>query len=582
MSVRPRHHLRVRSIFLLAVASLAATWLGLADAVVPRPVPSAAAHQAADVSGAVAHQAAEIPGAVPRQAADLPRTLVVDNEMVVLGGTQTYDSIVVRNSGLISVAAYAGVLGGGRLELHARHIEVDASSRISADGVGWRGIVEGKGEGPGGGEGGATTLAADNSAGAFKNPFTNPVTILAGESPVTRIPHTLGADSARHPTGSGAGGGYGGRGGDGIFQSARGEWKGGRPYGTADGQDAQLGSAGGAAPRSHHEVEYLHGGNGGGVVILRTPELVLDGTVSANGAMGLIGQFDATGSGSGGTVLIEAGRLALGAGGKIAAAGSLGGQGVDVGGSGGGGRVKIFTRSVPVDKAHVDISPGEGPCPGDKASPHACEGTLYVEALPPLPVYLPVLSKNHCWMPDQHAVALVVDVSRSMGELNASGRSAIEGAVQAADGLVSLFGPSDRAAVVSFAGAASIRQGLTGDRAAVRRVLHTLSADTPGSRLDLGLLVGQQALSSAPPAYSRTLVLLTDGRLDQVEAQEVVRVGEALRGGGIAIYALAFGPAADADLLAALTGRRDRVIVEPGVAALGWVYGDVVGVGGCR
>lgn len=521
--------------------------------------------------------------------ADGLESLVVDGRTVDLSGEHSFESVTVQGGGVLSVTQYAGVLGGGRLTLRARRIEVEAGSSITADGAGWRGRLEGKGEGPGGGEGGEVSLA---EAGAI-------MLTVAGDR-LLRDPVMLGQDifgSARspqqtlhpdaypqrtlHPTGSGAGGGYGGRGGDGIKENRRGEWKGGRPYGAADDPAIQLGSAGGAPPPSHHEHASIAGGDGGGAIALIADEIVIAGEVSADGDRGPAATFDASGGGSGGGILIQAERLDLG--GRLSAAGGPGGRGFDAGGAGGGGRVRVSYRYGQVDPARIDVRPGQGPCPGENASPWGCGGTVQVDRLPPppaAPLFLPLALRGGCVGPDRRAIVLVVDSSQSMAGLTRSGRTAIQAAVEAADDFLARLGPEDRAGIVAFAEAAAVLQPVTGDRAAARAALGRIGLGH-GSRLDRGLAAGRGALAADPrPNEHRVLLVVTDGLASA--GRDALRAEAAgARAEGTTIYALGIGADVDADILAELAGSPSRFLFAPDAEDLAALYATIAAREGC-
>ncbi|MDD3647484.1 MAG: hypothetical protein PHS44_03220 [Candidatus Dojkabacteria bacterium] len=124
-------------------------------------------------------------------------------------------------------------------------------------------------------------------------------------------------------------GGYGGRGGHGYGVYGRP----GEPYGSiADPTD--LGSGGG------RNLECTLGGDGGGAIVISTlGDLVVEGTISANGES--VSNIKCAG-GSGGTVNITIGGSLSGNGTIIARGGNGAGT---YGGTGGGGRVKISYSS---------------------------------------------------------------------------------------------------------------------------------------------------------------------------------------------------------------------------------------------
>ncbi len=140
------------------------------------------------------------------------------------------------------------------------------------------------------------------------------------------------------------------------FGPGAGEWDGG---GGAHGGFGASGHVSGSAPRGCNGATYgsfseptdpgssghVHAnrsgskpvGNGGGAVRIDAAGLAtLDGTISANGKMAT----DGFGAGSGGSVLVVAGRIA-GSGGTVTAAGGSAYYNPAFGGAGGGGRIAL-------------------------------------------------------------------------------------------------------------------------------------------------------------------------------------------------------------------------------------------------
>ncbi len=124
-----------------------------------------------------------------------------------------------------------------------------------------------------------------------------------------------------------AGAGYGGRGGNSISAD------GGSIYGSADSPTA-LGSGGGA-----NAGLYYRGGPGGGAIKIVTAGTVLvDGTLSANGADGTYSGGADGGGGSGGSIWIASGTIA--GSGTISVDGGIGVR-LQYVGAGGGGRIDV-------------------------------------------------------------------------------------------------------------------------------------------------------------------------------------------------------------------------------------------------
>jgi hypothetical protein len=124
-----------------------------------------------------------------------------------------------------------------------------------------------------------------------------------------------------------AGGGYGGRGGNSVSAD------GGSTYGSADSPTA-LGSGGGA-----NAGLYYRGGPGGGAIkIVAAGTILVDGTLSANGADGTYSGGADGGGGSGGSIWIASGTIT--GSGVISANGGMGYRQAYVG-AGGGGRIDV-------------------------------------------------------------------------------------------------------------------------------------------------------------------------------------------------------------------------------------------------
>ena len=209
-----------------------------------------------------------------------------ETSRATLGGATVLDvggELRVTNTSLVvlqGVDAAAQVSNewvGTGVRIEAGSLFVDAGSRISANAQGYLGSSpRGRGKGPGGG----------------------------GES------------SSR-----GGGGGHGGAGG------TVGPALGGSAYGSVT-EPTDLGSGGG--------TYSLGGGNGGGALRLSVDGmLLLDGTISANGASGSAAY---AGGGSGGSIWVDT--ASLSGSGRFEANGGTGNN--NSGGGGGGGRIAVY------------------------------------------------------------------------------------------------------------------------------------------------------------------------------------------------------------------------------------------------
>ena len=186
-----------------------------------------------------------------------------------------------------TVNLYSHPTNGGSASLRVRDLTVAAGGRINADTNGYMSVAGTNGLGPGHG--------------------------------IVGLPSFVGS-----------GGGYGGRGGN-SSESA-----GGATYGSSNAP-VDPGSAG-----SGWYGPPTTGGMGGGAVrVAASGNVLIDGTVTANGGSDPLGGSGYGGGGSGGGVYIRA--RTFGGGGSISAKGGNGGAaGGSYSGGGGGGRIAVW------------------------------------------------------------------------------------------------------------------------------------------------------------------------------------------------------------------------------------------------
>lgn len=149
---------------------------------------------------------------------------------------------------------------------------------------------------------------------------------------------------------SGAGGGsYGGMGGLGGYDSGDTPGDGGPVYGTINGFDIDMGSAGGSA-------STVVAGNGGGALTLIAEYIISNGVINLDGQLAQQpGGGQGAGGGSGGGLLFWGSNVLLNSSSFIHANGNGGSIGTstanDDGGGGGGGRLKFFHENVWVNNS---------------------------------------------------------------------------------------------------------------------------------------------------------------------------------------------------------------------------------------
>ncbi|MCG8923584.1 VWA domain-containing protein [Lentzea sp. CC55] len=113
-------------------------------------------------------------------------------------------------------------------------------------------------------------------------------------------------------------------------------------------------------------------------------------------------------------------------------------------------------------------------------------------------------------------IELVLDRSGSMQgqpivDLKAAAKSFVDIIDQATDGsLNGVIANGSRVGVVSFAGSASVDVGLTGDAAAVKSAIDSLSAAGATNHSD-AISTGQAQLAGSVPSNAKKMIIMTDG-----------------------------------------------------------------------
>ncbi len=218
------------------------------------------------------------------------KTLIFSNWDACLSAT----NFTIGSGGTITVAnAFTTSQMSNRVDIVCSNLTLEAGGMINVAGKGFAGgdAASTNGYGPGGGRG--------------KTPESN---------------------------GSGGGGGHGGRGGY--------SWLG---YGVAGGVtndgavDPQLPGSGGGRG---YNFATVAGGNGGGVVRIQAAgQVLVNGTITANGTNGVGAGWNG-GGGAGGSIVIQCEMFGGGAAGLLTAAGgNMAGDGTP--GGGGGGRIAV-------------------------------------------------------------------------------------------------------------------------------------------------------------------------------------------------------------------------------------------------
>jgi len=145
-------------------------------------------------------------------------------------------------------------------------------------------------------------------------------------------------------------------------------------------------------------------------------------------------------------------------------------------------------------------------------------------------------------LPPGRDVVIAVDVSRSMGALDAV-PDRLGVAVESAESLVSAFAGSggDRVAVVAFAGRGVLRCPLTANLGAAVQTLHTLrpgGVRPGGTDLGAGLDAALDAFDDQDRAGGRSVVIVSDG---EDHAGRWRAAADRLRDRGVVAHAVAVG-----------------------------------------
>lgn len=216
----------------------------------------------------------------------------------------------------------------------------------------------------------------------------------------------------------------------------------------------------------------------------------------------------------------------------------------------------------------------------------------------PLPVYLPVALKELCTpLRITTDVALAIDMSTSMRARAPDGQSTLDAAQAAAHSFVQAMnlipdadGRSDRVAIVGFNREAWIQQPLTNDAGALGQAIDALAEHIrEHTRLDLAFTRSAEALGAARPDASAVMIVLTDGRPNQVPYAEdgtmettVLRAAQAGKDAGIAVYTVGVGPGQiNAALLRAAASRPELFTLAPDASQLGGIYRQLTRVIPC-
>jgi len=262
--------------------------------------------------------------------------LILNNQTVTLGGTQTYGTVSLTNGSRIIVSTYNGSdhSNTGNLVLRANSITIDASSSIIAKGVGYQGGLCRDGAGP------ATTPLAGGRGGCGVRDSAGGGAHLGGGGRGTKdLPASFPAGYEEDCVGAVNAGNTAClsttdcRNNDGLPTVAGQSYQ--HSYYAAEfgaaGGDKGCRDGDGFTPSSGTSVAQV-AGNGGGRIVLfaanaaQSGQLTLNGVVNANGNRGCANGNDSAGGGAGGSVLLVGDSVTVGATARLTASGGRGGD----------------------------------------------------------------------------------------------------------------------------------------------------------------------------------------------------------------------------------------------------------------
>jgi hypothetical protein len=303
-------------------------------------------------------------------------SLIIETETRMLSGRHVLDEFIVRRGGTVIVPAYDGVdrVNSGNLEIIARRIVIDATSRIVARGAGYFTALCSDGGGPPEHQaaGGCSVMDSGGGGAHFGDGGRGTADCHFGDRLVCELPFEAEEDcNGAIAVGGACDSNVTCRDRDGLPSVA------GLAFPHAI-YDVEFGGAGGdkGCRDANGSEGVLVAGRGGGRILLAAPcgdgSIDVRGTIDAGGTRGCGSANDSAGGGAGGTVVLVADFVSLASTATLIAEGGLGGTTLaptfgpnasecpvgaqttgtcdDAGGGGGGGLVHIASRRRDIDR----------------------------------------------------------------------------------------------------------------------------------------------------------------------------------------------------------------------------------------
>jgi Ca-activated chloride channel family protein len=173
-------------------------------------------------------------------------------------------------------------------------------------------------------------------------------------------------------------------------------------------------------------------------------------------------------------------------------------------------------------------------------------------------------------------VALVTDVSGSMGGSTGGGTSKIAAAKQAAEDFVDNLASPDEAAAISFSNSGSLDQELTTNYQAVKDAIDQY-VDNGSTNMTAGIDIAHTELmtgSNATTGASKVMIVLTDGVVDSESS--ATAAATAAKDDGIRVFTVALGNDADESFLEnSIASTPGDAFVAPDAADLDTIYAEI-------
>lgn len=165
-----------------------------------------------------------------------------------------------------------------------------------------------------------------------------------------------------------------------------------------------------------------------------------------------------------------------------------------------------------------------------------------------------------------------------MRELTVDRRQKVDVAIEAAEVFIDglrLSPGQDRVAVVTFNEEASTLHRLTDDPLLAKESLNRLRIEAH-SRVDLGIARATvELIARGRPAHVRAMVVLSDGKVNQVGADAPGIAARQAQLADITVYVVGMGPSMDERVLREMASGDERYFAAPEPLLIRAIYADL-------